>query len=369
MAKQRKDEDREERFLLWLLFLIGGMFLFAMIAAALGGGVLARATRDGDAPAPTVDGGTVTKEQTPVTPANTLTPTTTTATPKGTGSPTPTATATDGTPLSSTPTYTVTPTSTVTPTRTPTDELVCLDDPFEPNNTRSSGTAIKGPNFRVQARSCRDNDDWFVVWLEAGEELTVNVTFRHAEGDIDVQLRGPSDDVIDVSNGISDGEEVGTTATVSGVYAVLVYLYPPSADDDGNAYSLRARITAPPLVCADDDFEDNDLRAQAGTPYIGDNGVNIDAIACPFDDDWYVFEFTEFLDLHAYGELYGEQGEIRLWLYDEDGLFAQGEADDGFQYIDALLPAGTYYVLVTYQGAPYDPQQDYGYYLHVGPAD
>lgn len=103
MPKQRRD-DSTERFLLWLLFLIGGMFLGAMIAAAVGTGVLVEATRDR------------------------ATPTEPTA-PPASEQPIETATAT-GSPTN-TPTKTHTPinTPTRTPTATPTDELPSLPPP------------------------------------------------------------------------------------------------------------------------------------------------------------------------------------------------------------------------------------------------
>ena len=95
------------------------------------------------------------------------------------------------------------------------------DDPHEPNDAQAQATEIAVGS--TQSAVC-DNDaaDWFVVEAEAGT-LTVEVSFTHADGDLDVKL-------FEGSSGIGSSAGTGNTETISkrvggGRYHVQVFPY------------------------------------------------------------------------------------------------------------------------------------------------
>lgn len=149
------------------------------------------------------------------------------------------------------------------------------DDAFEPNDTQvaASPYVLGG----VSGVVCAGNSDWFSLPAIAGDELNVEVLFNNADGDIDVDLLAPDGTSLAVGTSTTDNESVTATAPVTGDYAIRVYGF-QSAE---NTYDLQASAS---LCPPDDAFEDNDTQA-APTPLT--SGVEITAVGCDLDADWY----------------------------------------------------------------------------------
>lgn len=191
----------------------------------------------------------------------------------------------------------------------------CPSDVFEPNDTDTAArplTAGTYPNLNV----CLGNEDFYAVQLAAGDVITVDLSFSHAEGDIEISLRGPSGTVLASGATSTDNERITWTAATSGTYVIRVWLYADAGSVPGNTYSMQIAITSPPPpMCVPDRFEPNDT-APAATSLSPGSQPNLTACG---DDDWY-----------AYNLRLGDQLTVNL-------TFSHAEGD-----VDVLLqnPAG-----------------------------
>lgn len=121
------------------------------------------------------------------------------------------------------------------------DPPTCQDDEYEDNDDNDEPTALQGDGVVTGLRACAGDHDWFVLPVDAGQQVQVELGFVHAAGDIDVRLLDR--DLVDVAEGAGtsgdDNESLVWTATQTGPVFVHVYLY--KADPSpGNTYDLRA---------------------------------------------------------------------------------------------------------------------------------
>jgi hypothetical protein len=129
-----------------------------------------------------------------------------------------------------------------------------LDDEFEPNDSiieatpATANTSYAGIQF---------DDDWFQISVAAGfNRVVANLTFTHADGDIDLELVDASGNVLATSQTTSDNEQIDFSVSTGGTYYLRVFDF---HNGSGNTYTLNWSSMAPPP--ADDSYDDNDDRA------------------------------------------------------------------------------------------------------------
>jgi hypothetical protein len=225
----------------------------------------------------------------------------------------------------------------------------CLDDLLdEPrNDTIATARLLEpgaGPRFG-ELKLCPANQDWYRLDVAAGTYLTIDARFRHADGDIELQLFLPDGrSLIDESRSTTDNErvqvEVGTELTVY----LRVFLARPSVRQV--PYELVV-ARDPGMACADDGHEPDDIRGQAkalvaSTPYEGR--------ICAADPDWFLLSGVRAgtrvrLDLRFADAL----GDLDLEVYRADSaapvFVAASLDDDEALEFDATF-AGDYFVRV-----------------------
>jgi len=134
-------------------------------------------------------------------------------------SPTDTPTAT----VTASPTGTATATPSATPT--PTQPSTCVDDHFEDNDSCTTARSVTSgtyPNLQI----CPGDDDWYALSLQTGDDLTVDLLFSHALGDIDAYLYEPTCTGIPaLSTTSTDNEKIVYHAPAAGVYKLLALGY------------------------------------------------------------------------------------------------------------------------------------------------
>ena len=108
------------------------------------------------------------------------------------------------------------------------DPIVCTDDYYEDNDSFEEAFAIWPAIGVVNAypglQICKDDMDWFRVPLNAGEKLTVTITFEHkdAQHDLDLFLEDEEGDEVDWSTSETNDESVSVTGTKTTWYYVQV---------------------------------------------------------------------------------------------------------------------------------------------------
>jgi len=166
------------------------------------------------------------------------------------------------------------------------------DDSFEPNDTCGGN-----PNIAVGTHSGLIvkgvDDDWYEISVPSGAQLTVNLSFTHANGDIDQQLWVNCADstYTDISAGVGNSESVSWLNTGSGANTVAwkVYLY----NDQRNSYSMSVSLTPTNNTCA------NAVPVSDNTWYTGTtvNSTNSDSASCgnsaTAPDVWYEYTASQ----------------------------------------------------------------------------
>ncbi|MFX1375114.1 MAG: Ser-Thr-rich GPI-anchored membrane family protein [Promethearchaeota archaeon] len=114
--------------------------------------------------------------------------------------------------------------------------LFCHDDTYEGNNHIDHATRIDNGSY--YDLECYDND-YYVIWVEAGFKITVEIAFSNNTGDLSLELFNRDKDLINSSYSSNDYEIVSYTPLVSqNIYFRVFY------DVNPNLYNLTVLITA-----------------------------------------------------------------------------------------------------------------------------
>jgi len=127
----------------------------------------------------------------------------------------------------------------------PAAPTTCTDDGFEDNDSADDPAPV-AEGTTEGLRSCELDDDYFSIPLSTGDEITIDVTFSHAEGDIQLALINPSGTPVASSESASDDEQIVYTTPGAGIFVISVYLFADLGSFEGNDYELD--ITIEPAV-------------------------------------------------------------------------------------------------------------------------
>lgn len=200
----------------------------------------------------------------------------------------------------------------VTVTRAP--AATCTADALEENDSASAARPMT-PGNQSSLTVCSGDDDYYRYDLTAGDDVTVNVSFSDAEGDIDVQLLNPSGTTVASSATSTDNESFSYTAATTGPHTLRVFLYSDSGATPGNAYALNFQV-AGAATCTADAFEPNDSAAAAATLPAG---THSGLTACEADDDFYALNLTAGQQASLQALFSHAEGDIDLRLFDPAG--------------------------------------------------
>ena len=125
------------------------------------------------------------------------------------------------------------------------------DDPYEPNDIIAeawdfTGGAGQWLSVYGGAKGRQWDDDWYEIFVPSGETLlTIDCTFTHAEGDIDLELYDEFGMWVDDSWSADDNEQIVVDVALEGypsggTFHVLVYW-----GNEGNEYDLMWDVATP----------------------------------------------------------------------------------------------------------------------------
>ncbi len=195
--------------------------------------------------------------------------------------------------------------------------LVCPeDDPFEQNDDIENASDLPEVGS-LEGIACPNDADYYLVAAQAGCTITVDLGFRHAEGDLDLRLRNAQGGSLARGATASDDELVEYDVGEDGDYFVEVRHAVP--DDDGTRYDLDVQVVCPqPLDCpGDDDLEENDNR-QTATP-LAEDGVGAEGVLCEGDPDFFLVQLGPECTVVVELELDAGAGNLDLVLRDAQG--------------------------------------------------
>ncbi|WP_186279048.1 trypsin-like serine peptidase [Halorubrum ezzemoulense] len=108
------------------------------------------------------------------------------------------------------------------------------NDQFEPNDDFISATEVTNDVALDNLRIVSDDVDMFATDLLSGQQLTATSTFDHTQGDLDMVLYNPDQELVAKSQSTTDGEQIEHTSIRNGTYYMAVYGH----DDASASYSL-----------------------------------------------------------------------------------------------------------------------------------
>lgn len=214
------------------------------------------------------------------------------------------------------------------------------DDRYEDNDDLDSAFLIG--EARISGLIVRDTDpDYYMVYLLKDEPLQVDLTYIHADGNIDLWILNDGGTPISKGETLTDNESISSTAPFDGVYYVYVHL----ANGTVNFYNIIISYTE-----KEDSFEDNDSPEQAT---IVTSGTYQDIHLRWGDPDFYnitIPTIVEFVNITA--EFNRSLGNLIMELYMPNGtIFSVGETlsntTEGIDLNTATIPSfGDYFLRV-----------------------
>ena len=88
---------------------------------------------------------------------------------------------------------------------------------------------------------CAPDEDWYVIQADAGCTVFVHIDFVHADGDLDLAIMDASQMLLDVSDGVTDSEDVTLAAVETGPLYINVFGF----RGDANSYSMQVNEACP----------------------------------------------------------------------------------------------------------------------------
>lgn len=115
---------------------------------------------------------------------------------------------------------------------------VCVADDLEPNDEQSEAESIESGEI-ANLTVCAADDDWFRIFVGSYNTLTVNLTFEHESGDLDLELLDSNLDVVALADSSDSDESANHIAATDDDLFIHVF----GVDGDENVYSLNASVT------------------------------------------------------------------------------------------------------------------------------
>jgi PKD repeat protein len=117
-------------------------------------------------------------------------------------------------------------------------EACCVDDTFEPDDTRLTARA---GSAAFDGTVCPNDDDYLYYDLTAASTLTATLVFD-ATADLDIELYGPDGTVVAASRGVTDTETF-TADVTPGRYALRVFGYAGASSSYVGEVTIVARTS------------------------------------------------------------------------------------------------------------------------------
>ncbi len=202
------------------------------------------------------------------------------------------------------------------------DILLTSDDKYEDNDVFSQAKVISKGWYSLMS----EDDDWFKIWLEEGEEFGVQIQFTHAFGDIDLEIFNSTGFSIAWSMTSNDYERIDWITGYTGDYYIRVINYAVPNNYDLDIYNTG------------DKYEMNNDFWSAPEIYKGHyRHLN------KRTDDWYKFycDWGESLTVDIYfNQTYGD---LDLEIYEESNPFSAYLRSDSLTNDESLTFSANYF--------------------------
>ncbi len=221
----------------------------------------------------------------------------------------------------------------------------CGDDPYEPNNGQAAAAAMDAGSYKKIPICPEGDEDWFGLALKKGDKVTIDIHFKHADGDIDMKLLDAAGHTVGSSTSSSDDEHIAKEIDKDGTFYLKIYGYHGAQ----NVYDMDIAIEhSNPAACTDDEYEPNDTRDAAKAVTLTGDGIQ--ATICPQNQDWY--SFTVDADGQYTLTITGDDDpDFVLYAGDSQDSLTDGSNPGDTETAALDLKAGTTYYLKVYSNS------------------
>ena len=238
----------------------------------------------------------------------------------------------------------------------------CEDSGLEPNDEAENAIPVSPGDYAGQF-ACPENADFYSLHLNAGDTLTIDATFAHAEGDIDIILFDGFGGILDGAESEDDNESLTVAAPISGTFVILVYLFEDAGETTGNDYDLTIAVDLAEVTCHDDGFEENDGGESASDV---DAGTYENLVACDLDADFFNVAVGVGDQITIDATFTHEDGNINLFLLDAEGsLLESSETEDDDEQIVYTAPEASVVSIVLFLDSAEPDPDGSGYTLTI----
>lgn len=190
-------------------------------------------------------------------------------------------------------------------------------DVFENNDSAAEATTISDGSYSLLVCGNPVDDDWFQTDVVAGEEITIDLLFSHADGNVDLllfddrSLTGP----VRTSQSMSDNESITykSARDQTLTWRVLTTSSSPSINYDMNI------TTVPAGTCDDDAFAPNGTSGTAAAlsvPTSNQEGLYAALTKCEGTEDWFEIDLQNGDSFEAFINFDHSQADLNLEVFD-----------------------------------------------------
>ncbi len=229
------------------------------------------------------------------------------------------------------------------------------DDAYEPNDTLGTATVLPSATWlsSVNGLGVHSDEDWYRLDVPSGyERVQIVCSFRHAEGDIDMDLCDSTGNTISYAMSSTDNEYIDFIVPAAGSYYLVLW-----GAEAGNSYDLWWKG----LPTFEDQYEPNNTLATAFTGLPKSTWLSaVDGPGQQKDDDWYQIRVTDpgYKRVVVECTFLQSEGDIDIILYTANGTqLVYDFTNTDNELIDFVVPStGDYYVKVCFgnKGNTYD---------------
>ena len=155
-------------------------------------------------------------------------------------------------------------------------------DALEANNTAASATILSSADQDIPGLTIHEpgDVDWYRWRSSASGVLNVDVSFVHAQGDVNVEVRAADESILAAATTTTDDEHISINVVAGTAYLIRVFGQGPNIQRD---YALAINGPEP----AADSLESNDTFQQATDLRAGDQQRDNLSIHASGNDDWF----------------------------------------------------------------------------------
>jgi len=198
-----------------------------------------------------------------------------------------------------------------------------VEDNYETNNDRFQATDLTSYKDRqlslINGPGIQREDDWYKISVNSTEKrLRVDVKFRYAFGDIDIEIYDEWGGWITDSWSNRNGELIDYVLPSGGIYYILI-----RGDNNGNIYDFFWEH-----LSTDDRMENND---DFDSAWPIEPKYYPDLKIVEYDEDWFKIDLNpeDIIDIDIYFNNF--DGDLQLELYDPSDPYSPQQISDSYE--------------------------------------